>query len=537
MTPTRRGLLLAVLLSALVIAAREVEFFDVAYDRFHLPAFDGHVYVAMTEAPGFFSVAPWGYRVLNPWLIRLSTYASRDHVPAFFWSTVLGLGLGGVLLFLYLKRLGHATLPALLALTLYGVSRPVGEAVRYQFLAEPLTFLLEMAFLFCLEAAAPLGLLALIGILGVLAKEFFLCFLPLVWLVRRGREGDRRALVATALVAIPVLLVAGALRHDWTPHIHPPLPSLSIESLSLVAARVAESWAEWRTAPLLMGVTPLAVVGALRRAGRRLAARGAYLFAVTLVTPLLNPVNFVSDDIPRLLLYAIPGVMPLALAALDGILPRDEPVELQRSGRPRRLGPAAAALAAVVGLMPFAVVDRYRRVDLLGERDAMVTLAVLRGSLQAAKALDSGDAFVFDADAGRYAAAVPNVHDLMAIRQVRWFLREGWGPSAARQGGEPMMASQNAGLLLPCLERTDLMAELTLMIPRETSLTVSVNDRRVAERRLAAGSQRLAVRISGALLFRGDNDLELRAEGPQPEIRLRRFSIRSASARPSGGGA
>src|SRR5512147_213925 len=169
-----RGLLLSILVSAAVIATRELEYFAVAYDRFHLPAFDAHVYVAMAERPGFFTVAPWGYRILNPWLIRAVMLPFRDLVPAFFWSTVLCLGVGGVLLFLYLRRLGHGELPALLGVTLYGVSGPVGDAVRYQFLAEPLTFLLEMALLLGLESAAPLSLLALIAVLGALSKEFFL---------------------------------------------------------------------------------------------------------------------------------------------------------------------------------------------------------------------------------------------------------------------------------------------------------------------------------------------------------------------------
>ena len=41
------------------------------YDAFHLPAFDPYVYVAMAEHPSFFTVAPWGYRVLTPWALQL----------------------------------------------------------------------------------------------------------------------------------------------------------------------------------------------------------------------------------------------------------------------------------------------------------------------------------------------------------------------------------------------------------------------------------------------------------------------------------
>src|SRR5262249_60884273 len=36
------------------------------FGRHQLPAFDAYVYVAAAEHPRFFTVAPWGYRVLTP---------------------------------------------------------------------------------------------------------------------------------------------------------------------------------------------------------------------------------------------------------------------------------------------------------------------------------------------------------------------------------------------------------------------------------------------------------------------------------------
>ena len=49
-----------------VLAFRAYQDRDVFYDRFNLPAFDGHVYAAMSEEPRVFTVAPWGYRLLTP---------------------------------------------------------------------------------------------------------------------------------------------------------------------------------------------------------------------------------------------------------------------------------------------------------------------------------------------------------------------------------------------------------------------------------------------------------------------------------------
>ena len=528
MSVRARCLAVAILLSAALVGVRELQYFSVAYDRFHLPAFDGHVYVAMTEAPGVFTVAPWGYRVLTPWLVRAFTWSLRDHAPAFFWSTVLGLSLGGALLFVYLRRLGNAFLPALLGLTLFGASGPTGEVVRYQFLAEPLTFMLEVAFLLGIETTAPTGLLAMIAVLGVLSKEFFVLLLPLVWIVGRGRDGDRRALRRAALVLAPALVLTVTLRHVWTPHIRPPLPSPSIDTLAVAKARLVESWPEWRGDSLLMGLTPIAVVGAFRRRGRRLAARGAYLGLVTLVPPFLNPVTFLSNDIPRLLLYALPAVVPLSLAAFDGVLPLDADAETRRPSWPQWLGPTAAALALLSCLAPFAVIDGYRRVDLQGTRDATGMLALFRGTLEAAEAMDAGEAFVFDSTAGRYSEGLQKRHNLSAIRRVRWFLRSGWGDAASRQGGEPTMRNAGAHLLLPCLRSRDFEGTLGLIAPREVRIAVAVNGRPVADLLVGPESRESVVRVPASTLFRGDNDLSFTAVGTkEPEVRLVAFRFRA----------
>jgi hypothetical protein len=40
------------------------------YTRFALPTFDSYVYLTMAENPAVFTVAPWGYRILTPWLVH-----------------------------------------------------------------------------------------------------------------------------------------------------------------------------------------------------------------------------------------------------------------------------------------------------------------------------------------------------------------------------------------------------------------------------------------------------------------------------------
>jgi hypothetical protein len=522
-----RALWLAFVVSATVVAVRELEYFAVAYDRFHLPAFDGHVYVAMAERPGFFTVAPWGYRVLNPWLVRLLTLTRPDVVPGFFWSTVLGLTGGGVLLFFYLRRLGHAVLPALLGLTLFGVSGPVGEVVRYQFLAEPLTFLFEMAFLLALHARAPLAATALLALLGVLSKEFFLLLLPLVYLADRGVVGRGRALAHSILVALPAVSVTLALRLYWTPHIESPIPALAPETLTLALDRFRESWPLWRGTALLAGLAPLAVLGAFREGGRALAPAGAYLFLVTLLSPFLNPVTFLSTDIDRLLIYALPAVVPLALVGLGGLLLPRTAASAPPWAPPR---PAVRALGPALGLAamtPFLVVDRYERIDLQGRRDATVVLAVLRETIDTAELLDAGETFRFDPADGRFSRGLTTPFDLSQLRHVRFFLLDGWGPWAARGGGEPVLRERTASLLLPCLTPHDLRGRLTLEASRETRLGLRINGRPVADLLVGPSAGDHGFRVPREALRRGDNVLTLvRAGADHPQVRLLGFGFK-----------
>ena len=85
------------------------------HDRFTLPAFDAYAYLAMAEHPPVFTVAPWGYRVLTPWLVHLLPV---DNVArGFRYVTLSSLTLAGGLLFLFLSPApGAVGVGALLAL-------------------------------------------------------------------------------------------------------------------------------------------------------------------------------------------------------------------------------------------------------------------------------------------------------------------------------------------------------------------------------------------------------------------------------------
>lgn len=522
--PPARELVLALAVSAAAVASRELQYADVRYDRFHVPAFDGRAYLAMAENPVFFTVAPWGYRVLLPWL--LSALPLPNPAPAFFWSTVLGLTASGVLLFRYLRLLGHGELASLLAVALFAASGPVGEAVRYQFLVEPLTLALELAFLLALQAGAGVAPLALLALLGALAKEFFLLLLPLVYLVRRTRLGRARALRQALLVAVPVLAGTLLLRLWWTPHIPSPLPGLN--TLDLALERLRETWREWWLAALLLGLTPAAIGGALRSRARPLRAPAAYLFLAALVSPLLNPVAFFAADVRRLLLYALPAVMPLALVALDRAWPHMAPPSLpparQRARTPARLL-SAAALACLLALPPL-VVDRYRRIDLGGTSDSLRVLAVCRETLRTARELERGGSFVFDSTSGRFSRGVASGRDLLELRRVRWFLAGGWGALASHQPGDAVLAGREASLIVPALEPGDLEATLVLHADAEQRLAVSLNGQPLRELLVGPSPHAFGLRLPSRLLFRGDNTLTLsRPAEAAGGVHLRRLRL------------
>jgi hypothetical protein len=191
-----------------------------------------------------------------------------------------------------------------------------------------------------------------------------------------------------------------------------------------------------------------------------------------------------------------------------------------------RLGVGLSAAAMVV---PFLVVDRYRRVDLQGTHDATVVLAILRGSLDAAGDLEAGEEFAFDPSAGRYSRGLSKPFNLSQLRHVRWFLWDGWGPVAPRTAGDVVMAGREASLLLPCFRPRDLEVSLSLIAPRDERLAVRVNGRTVGDVLATTEARETVVRIPGAALFRGDNALTLFAlESAEPRVQLRRFTIRGS---------
>lgn len=489
------------------------------WERLVLPGFDARVYQAMAEAPAVFTLPPWGFRVLVPALVHVVPGPAGP--LAFQWVARAGLLASALLLFLWLRRLGHAPWAAALAVLVFGLTPPVAEAAQSPFLAEPVLVALLLAFLWALEADVPLGWLAALGVAGVLGKEVFLGFLPLAALRALLDRGWRRALAVAAATLAPAALAFALLRAwpAWLPPESGPLPTWDV--FWLAAWRILEGWRFWWLPALLLGLTPAALLGALRPAARPFLWRYGWLLAVAWALPFLasvytddqKSVPFFPDDIPRLLMYAVPPLLHLALLALDRL--RAEWQVGPAAPARWRLGWLGWGLTCALLAGTYLGLDPYRRVDLRGPRDGPLVQALCSQSLAQARRLESGRPVALDVAERRFD---PQRSDQRHLERMRWFLRAGWGPSPHYQPGPARTTQRRATLLLPCLRPDDWTLTLRLGVPTAQRLELSLNGGPLASLALRPAESRYQVAVPSARLFRGDNELALEAEGPGIEL-------------------
>jgi hypothetical protein len=153
---------------------------------------DARYYLALWREPRQPTAPPFTYRVLTPWLARLS---GLDPFWAFALVTIVSLAIAGVLLWAVVSR-DRTPQQAWLALGLFVVSPAAVYSLADHYLVDPLAcaFLAGVLFLLCRNR---LALAAAVCVVGLLAKEPVLFAGPIVVLF---------ALRARAWPAIVVLL-------------------------------------------------------------------------------------------------------------------------------------------------------------------------------------------------------------------------------------------------------------------------------------------------------------------------------------------
>jgi hypothetical protein len=499
------------------------------FDRYALPAFDAHAYLAMAERPDVFTVAPWGYRWLWPALVHL--LPGEESPASFLGFAVVCLAASGWLLYAFLLRVGARPAGALVGLAAFLASEPVRQTFRDPMLAEPLGGLLWIGVLLAFESGG-LGAAALLLTLGALTKEVFLLFLPGVVLLLRPRLGLRRAVGATALAAVPALVATALLRFWWIRL--PPSEdagALSPAQVLPVIRAILSSAPEWGPDALMLGVLPLALLGAARAGGRPLIERYGLLAVLTFGLPFAAgsyvgsgglTTAFFTEDVARLLLYAFPCLLPLALHALGFV--GEAPA---RTSPSRRREWAFAVVALAVAVAPLGLLDRYRRADLRGPRDGRRVLAFCRQSLAFARRIDRGRLVDYQVRERRFYLGRSYPHYL---EHMRWFLLRGWG-HAPHYGTEAIeMHEPRASFVLPCFDPKPLQLVLDLGAASQTPVRIEVNGRGVGRMTATPEVSRERFLVPREALFRGDNLVTLVTADAGSRVRLELVRVRSLGA-------
>ncbi len=482
------------------------------YDRFVLPAFDGFVYDAMADHPQVFTLAPWGYRILGPWIVHLLPVSSA--AVGFFWMNLACLSATLLVVGFWLRRLGFSSAAAAIAAFAFALAPPLRTLIEYEVLVDPPALLILAAIL--LELLAPRALvLAALFTAGALTKE--VCLLPLFMapLVLIQRSGWKRGALETLAVATPAVGLALFLRASWG-EARPVLPA---PLLQVVVDRIQQSGGLLAAVASLSGLSVVALVGLVRERSVSLRIQGAVMWALTLAAAIVNPYQFSIPDLTRLSVFAWPALLPLALSGLGFA----RAVEPERTARLPRLAATASVLTLLICVSLVLLTDPFRRAP---ERDAspnpITFLARFRESLKTAGALEAGETFTFDARSGRFAAPVRERFNLTEGRQQRWFLYSGFGPEAAFGSGAPEFRG-DAEVLLPVFVPRTATLSVELEGPEGAQVEVSVAGRSI-DPAPADGSSTTLV-IPRDALIRGDNIVRLR--GPdRVAVRVLRWEVR-----------
>lgn len=171
---------------------------------------DHHVYLYMAQHPvGQFRVAPWSWRLLEPWMVQVSRLPAQ---VGFEVVTFASLWFTGVALYAVCRRLNFSLrLSAYGMVLFFGLSYAVKFNVYDFWLTDPLAFLFtSLSILAALDRRRLLFAVCLAA--GVLAKESVIFVAPLYFSLNVRTRADKRLLVESALLAVPAVLALTAVR-------------------------------------------------------------------------------------------------------------------------------------------------------------------------------------------------------------------------------------------------------------------------------------------------------------------------------------
>jgi hypothetical protein len=243
--------------------------------------------------------------------------------------------------------------------------------------------------------------------------------------------------------------------------------------------------------------------------------------------------QFYAEDVPRLLAYALPVLLALAVVPLRELRPAWlRPAAGGETDGPNPRSARFAITAASVGLavvavaVPLVVLDRYRRTDLRGRTDGPWVLSFCRESLAFARRLDEGKPLAYEPTRRRYK---PGRSDPRHMERMRWYLREGWGKWPEYDMEVAQMQAPRAGVVLPVLEPREVTLGLDLRADRPVAVRVEVNGHAVGTVEARPDPSRPRLNLPAATLFRGDNRLTFTVLDPNaPLVGLWVLNLRAA---------
>ena len=261
---------------------------------------DGPFYLALASQPGEPTAPPFTYRVLTPWLVRLT---GLDAYWGFALVSIVGLAVAGVLLWAVVLR-DRTPRHAWLALGLFVFSPAAIYYLADDYRVEPVAFAFLAGVLLLLQRER-VTWAAIVCVLGLLDKETVLFAAPIVLLLAvRARAW---AAVAVVLAGAPALylvihrtnLIAHGAGREF--------PYFGPDNLDAVFRHQQGGVLIALLIALVVGFGPLAVAAKL---GWRTAGSLLRLWALLLIPIALSTV--IAGDWIRMLACAAVVFVPIA---------------------------------------------------------------------------------------------------------------------------------------------------------------------------------------------------------------------------------
>ncbi len=268
--------------------------------------------------------APYCFRVLVPGTVALLMRAGVNLHLAFFALTNLALVAFLYALWAWLGELGFDTRLRLTGLALVGLTQGAVRWFEVQYwMTDPAGLLcvawgVRLAWRLGPSGDARHGLLvrlsrlaALLG-LAALVRETWVLVVPYAFFVLLRRLSLARALLASAALCAPACAVTWLLRRLIVPVIHPGLLDSIADNLGFRLDHVADN----QLYVLTLGAWGVLVPLALLAPGRALERARRGLPELSLMTFVVLTTVLISNNNDRPLAYALPALLPSALAGL-----------------------------------------------------------------------------------------------------------------------------------------------------------------------------------------------------------------------------